>query len=296
MRKLFTFNRMKHPLIITVALSVLLSSCNSKEQPAPQQSLLEASRQELATALEDRDQLLILVKDISISMDKIKHLEKIMTITGSHAVENPSQRKQILADVAIVQKTLQQRREQLAELENRLQQSTLYSDELKSAIAALRNQIDSQYSEIMALRGQLTAAEAKIDSLNTAVDSLNTTVATVNENLDEAQAASIRLTNELNTCYYVVATKSELKAHQILETGFLRKSKLMKGDFDKDFFITGDKRNLQFINLNSDKAKICTSHPEGSYTISENDHEKTLNIIDHEKFWSLTNYLVIQVE
>lgn len=287
---------MKHPFIITVALSVLLSSCNSKEQPSQQQSLMEASRQELATALEDRDQLLILVKDISISMDKIKHLEKIMTITGSHAVENPSQRKQILADVAIVQKTLQQRREQLADLETRLQQSTLYSDELKSAIAALRKQIDSQYNEIMELRGQLTAAEATIDSLNTAVDSLNSTVATVNENLDEAQAASIRLTNELNTCYYVVATKSELKAHQIIETGFLRKSKLMKGDFDKEFFITGDKRNLQFINLNSDKAKICTSHPEDSYTISENDHEKTLNIIDHEKFWSLTNYLVIQVE
>ncbi|MDE7444034.1 MAG: hypothetical protein K2M65_07740, partial [Muribaculaceae bacterium] len=239
---------------------------------------------------------LILVKDIAVSMDKIKHMENVMTINGSRATESPSQRKQILADIATVQKTLQQRREQLAELENRLENSNLYSEELKGTIAALRKQIDSQVNEISDLRGKLAKAEATIDSLNNEVDSLNTTMASVNENLDKANAASIRLENELNTCYYVIAPKSELKKHQIIETGFLRKSKLMQGDYDKDFFIIGDKRNIKSLNLHSDKAKIYTTHPDDSYLITESETKKTLIITDSDKFWSLTNYLVIQVD
>ena len=98
----------------------------------------------------------------------------------------------------------------------------------------------------------------------------------------------------MNTCYYVIASKSQLKEHQILETGFLRKSKLLKGDFDKGFFVIGDKRNLTSLDLKSKKIKIRTSHPEDSYRIIETEKQKTLTIISPEKFWSLTNYLVIQ--
>ena len=160
----------------------------------------------------------------------------------------------------------------------------------------LYNQIDTQTREIENLRGQLTMANARIDSLNNAVDSLNTTVATINDNLDMANAASIRLEDELNTCYYIVTSKSELKKHQILETGFLRKSKLLKGDFDKGFFVIGDKRNMHTIELNSDKARVHTNHPEDSYAIRKENNKKILVILDPEKFWSLTNYLVIQTD
>lgn len=287
---------MKLFLIIAIAISMMLSSCGNKDKTQEQTSLLDASKQELATALEERDQLLGLVKEISTSMEQIKHLENIMTISGTKSLENPAQRAHILSDIATVKKTLQSRRDKLIELEGRLQKSSLYTEELKSTIEALRNQIDSQTADIEALRSLLTKANQQITDLSNEVDSLNTTVTTVNQNLSEAEAASLLLENELNTCYYVVAQKSQLKEHHIIETGFLRKSKLLKGDFDKGFFIIGDKRNLSTIDLKSNKVKIYTNHPEDSYEITGQHKNKILTITDPKKFWSLTNYLVVQID
>lgn len=292
----FLTDSMKHLIVTIITLSALFSACTGKQDPTEQISLMEASRQELATALEERDQLLCLVKEISVSMDQIRHLENIMTVSGTHAKENPSQRTRILSDISSLKRTLKQRREQLAQLETRLEESSLYTDGIKSTVKILYNQIDTQTREIENLRGQLTMANARIDSLNNAVDSLNTTVATINDNLDMANAASIRLEDELNTCYYIVTSKSELKKHQILETGFLRKSRLLKGDFDKGSFVIGDKRTMHTIELDSDKARVHTNHPEDSYAIRKENNKKILVILDPEKFWSLTNYLVIQTD
>lgn len=275
---------------------MLISSCSNKEQANGQQSLMEASKQELAAALEERDQLLAIVKEITVSMDQIKHLERIMAVAGSQSLEKPDQRAQLLSDMAAVKEALKQRRNRLVELENRLQESSLYTDDLKSTIEALRNQIDGQSLEIEGFREQLLKANEHINTLNKEVDSLNTTVENVNNSLDEAQATSARLENELNTCYYVVATKSQLKEHHIIETGFLRKSKLLKGDFDNGFFTTGDKRKMDTLDLRSNKVKIFTNHPEDSYIIEEVDKNKILTITNHEKFWSLSNYLVVQIE
>lgn len=288
---------MKYLVIISSMLTIPLSSCvDNVRQTQEQQSLLEVSRQELATALEERDQLLALVKDLATEMDRIKHLENIVTLTGTQSTENPAQRAQLISDLEILKKTLQERRGQLEKLEAGLNESSLHNDELKSGIDALRKLIDSQARDIDNLRGLLSNANEKIVHLNDEVDSLNSTVEEVNQNLDKAQAASLRLENELNTCYYVVATKTQLKQHQIIETGFLRKSKLLRGDFDKGFFVIGDKRNLNSIDLGSDKVKVYTNHPDGSYEISGQDRDKTLTILNPDEFWSLTNYLVIQVD
>ncbi len=287
---------MKKFLFITVSIMILISSCGSKEQASGPQSLMEASRQELITALEERDQLLKLVKEISISMDQIKHLEVIMTISEARSDEKPAMRAQILSDITAIQNTLSLRRKQLRELESRLRNSALYTDELKSTVDALGKQIKSQSEQIDFLRKQLTKANEKISTLNYEVDSLNSTVAEVNHNLDSAKAASIHFENELNTCYYVIASKSQLKEHHIIETGFLRKSKLMKKDFDHSFFSTGDKRNIKVIDLHSKKYKLLTNHPKDSYEISETNRQKILTILNPKKFWSLSNYLVIQTD
>ena len=109
-----------------------------------------------------------------------------------------------------------------------------------------------------------------------------------------AQEASVQLENELNTCCYVIASKSELKEHNIIESGFLRKIKLMKGDFDKGYFVISDKRTLSRLPLGSNKVMLLTTHPENSYEFIDEQREKVLLITHPEQFWGLTNYLVVQ--
>lgn len=281
------------PIIISMAVAAMLASCGGERQPE-QQSLEEISKQELATALQERDELLALVKEVSTSLQQIKQLENIMTVAAAHPVENAGQKAQILSDIASLKKKVQQRKEQLQQLEARLRDSTINNKELTETIEALRIQIDSQIEEIDGLRQQLIAANEKIDLLNGEVDSLNTTITAVSGELDVAQDASLRLANELNTCYYVIATKSDLKKHNIIESGFLRKTKLMKGGFDKGYFVISDKRVLDTLALGTPKARILTTHPEASYELIQEKGSAVIRIKDPDRFWSLTNYLVIQ--
>lgn len=280
-------------IVITLALSLIFSACSPVQQ-REQQSLEEVSKQELATVLEERDQLLALVKEVSAGLKQIKHLENMMTMAAAHPDGTPAARAQILADIASVTKKIQQRKTQLQELESKLHNSTINNKELTETIEALRLQIDSQIEVTESLRMQLMEANEQIGELNNTVDSLNSTVTAVTGERNAAMEASERFENELNTCYYVVATKSDLKDHNIIESGFLRKTKLMKGDFDKNFFVMSDKRQLDSLPLATKKAKILTNHPASSYRMTEHDGMKVIRITDPEEFWSLTNYLVVQ--
>lgn len=285
---------MKKFLALGLTALVVLSSCTDKKKLEEAQSQTEATRAELVAAVNDRDQLLELVNAISSDMEQIKSLENILTVSGG--TETPGQREQIKADIAAIQKTLQERRERLAELEKKLNESSVANAGLKKTIASLRSQIDSQAAEITTLRASLESATGRIGELDAAVDSLHTQVSNVTAERDSTQVRNEDLTNELNQCFYAIGTKSELKANKIIETGFLRKTKLMKGDFDRNFFTTADKRTLTTISLNSNKAKVLTNQPAGSYVISDNAGTKVLRITNPAAFWSLSNYLVIQID
>lgn len=288
---------MNRYLPLTFALALALSACNDKQPNAAHQSLMEASKQELVTALEERDQLLALVTDVASTLDQIKQLENVLSLTGIRAIENPSQRTKILSDIREVQKTLQLRREQIADLEERLLTSSLCTDELRTTVGALRSQIDAQTEEINEFKRLFDSLAQEIGALNHAVDSLSTGMVSTSRRLAQANAQSQQLEDELNVCYYIVASKAALKQHKILEQPFLRRTRLLAGDYDQQFFFIGDKRQLLSLPLGSDKVKLHTTHPQDSYEIIEQaDGQKALHILDTSKFWTLTNYLVVEIE
>lgn len=288
---------MKKILILCLSGALLLTACDSKqkeEQLRQQQAINEATREELQTAVEDRDQLLGLVNEISSSMEQIKQLENILTVNGGS--ETPGQRDQIRADIAAIQETLVQRRQQLEDLEKKLSRSNITNNGLQQTITSLRGQIDSQSKEITSLRASLDDAKSRIGALDAEVDSLSTTVTNVTAQRDSVDKSNVELANELNTCYYAIGTKGELKQNKIIETGFLRKTKLMEGDFDRAFFTKADKRTLTAIDLNSNKAEVLTNQPESSYSIIDANGHKVLQITNPALFWSLSNYLVIKID
>lgn len=279
-----------------ILLATLIASCTGKAPEKQEEPLLDASRRELETALSERDQLLSLVKEITTSTEEIKRIEHVVTLDGNGPRENANRHYRVLNDIAGIRNALRTRREKLDELEHRLKESALYTDELQSIIDIMRSQIDRQANDLAGLGAYLTDACRHIDSLSCEVDSLHTTVDSVNGERDRAEAASERLEAELNTCYYVVASKTELKEHKIIETPFLRKSRLLRGEYDREFFTVSDKRGLASINLYCRKAKILTNHPAGSFRIDERNGGKVLLITDPAQFWSLSNYLVVEAD
>lgn len=270
-----------------------LTGCKKNSESA-ELNVSDATRQELEEALADRDQLISLVNQINADMDSIRIIENIIAVNGGSEI--PGQQDQLHSNITAIKEGLRQRRERLNELEQRLNASNLNNTNLRQTIATLRTRIDAQDAEITQLRQNLDQARQQIGDLDMAVDSLNRTVNTVTSARDSVSAEATRIENELNTCYYAIGTRSELREYNIIETGFLRRTKLMEGDFDRNFFTTSDKRTLTSIDLNSNRARVLTNQPADSYRIIDANGHKMLQITNPALFWSLSNYLVIQID
>lgn len=274
----------------------LLCSCSGPKPDGAPDNLMEASKQELAAAVSERDKLFSLVRDVTCDLEEIRRLEGLLSATDKRGGEDSFRRSRILADIASVKATLQKRNRQISEMESRLKESSLFNEGLQSTIDILRKQVNSQLFEIEELNRQLTDARRHIGSLNITVDSLSSTVATAYSELDSAKSVSVKLENELNASYVILDSKANLKKQGIIETGFLRKTKVLKDGADKSRFRTCDKRTTEYIRIGAKKPKILTQHPEKSYSMSGKGERTFLHILDSDLFWSLSNYLVIQTD
>ena len=189
-------------------------------------------------------------------------------------------------------------KQRLEELERRLKQSTNYNATMQKSIANLKAQLDEQQKTINGLTEQLEAAHIQIKNLNQNVDSLNAVNKAVTKEKEIAQEETKQLTkevNNLNTCYYVIGSKKELKANKIIESGFLRKTKILQGDFEMSYFTKADRRTLNEIPLHNNKAQVMTNHPKDSYEIVDQGGAKVLRILNPSRFWEKSNFLVVKV-
>ncbi|MBR6746898.1 MAG: hypothetical protein IKL83_05925 [Muribaculaceae bacterium] len=279
--------------------TLTLMSCGGESKDATGETSVDQLvqvRDSLQQVIADQDSLLTLLNELGDGMQQIKLIENIVSAENLKS-ETPDNRNKIRNDMADIQRTLSERRQRLAELEARLNKSNSNNAHLRQAIASLKTQISNQEATIEELRGSLASANIYIDQLTQDVDSLNVEVANTIEERNAAELKNIELTNQLNECFYVIGSKSELKEHKIIETGFLKKTKVMPDEFQHNYFTKADIRNLNSLPLHSKKAKVLTNQPADSYEIVEDDNGmKVLNILNPEQFWSTYKYLVIQID
>lgn len=280
------------------SLVAISSACSKNEQTAKSddqdsQKIAGASKEDLEQAVSDRDELLSLVNEISNGLADIKNLENIVATDGS---ETPSQKAKIRQDIAAIQAALTDRRQRLEELEKKLTSSNVYTSKLSKTIESMKLQIENQTKEIASLTQQLSDAKAEIGSLNNQVDSLNTTVADVSGQRDVAQQEATNYNNQLNEVFIAIGNKKELKENHILEKKFLSKTKILTGDFNQKFFSTQDKRTYEGqVLYGAKKAEIKTNQPKDSYTLTKQGNNMVLKVLNKDRFWSNTSYLVIQI-
>lgn len=276
---------------------ILLAACNDAKNSNTDNGngvLVEQLYDSLLVANAEKDSLLSIINDINDGMLQIRDMEKIISTTNFNN-ETRSKKQEIMDNMLLIQQALKDRREKLASLERKLKNSSGGNSQLQETIDNLKKQLAEQEATINRLTEALQKANIRIQLLNTTVDSLNVANQAISEQIDIAEQRSEQLALELNTCYYTIGSKSELKENNIIQTGFLRKTKVLEGDYEISYFTKADKRNLTEIPLYSKKAKLLTKHPSGSYEIVDNDGVKSLLITSPEKFWEQTNFLVVQI-
>ncbi len=277
--------------------ALTLASCSGAKTNDGEKEDKSAENPELTAALATQDSLNSIISDIMSDMNQIKELESIVATPGTlDGGEITSQKVQLRNDITAIREALQQRRERLSELESKLKKNASQNASMLKTIEDLKNQISQSESQIASLTEQLAAANVKIDSLGLQVDSLNASVANEKADKEQARREAAQLTNEMNACYYALGSKKELEKHNIIKTGFLRKTKIMQGDYEMSYFTKADKRTLHSLQLNSKKAKVITNQPEDSYQIEERNGQKVLVITNATRFWNAGNFVVIQID
>lgn len=290
---------MKKLLYSAIALIAMgLAACNSdKDKNVNDEYQGPTTADSLRIALANQDSLLSLINDVAEGMNQIKQMENILNSPSDLTSESRDKRTEIRDDMMAIQKTLQERRQRLAELEKKLNASNQNNATLRKSIETLRAQIADQEGTIETLRIELANANIKVKRLTSDVDSLNAAVATGNEARDKAQQEAAQLTSELNACYYAIGTKKELKEHKLIDTGFLRRTKINTSDFEQSYFTRADKRTLTVIDLHAKKAKVLTNQPKDSYEITQAANgSKMLQITNPTQFWTSSNFLIIQID
>ncbi len=289
---------MKKLLILPVLLATVISCSGPTKKELKQENdslLVESAEKDKAM-----NELLTSLVEIDDNLQAIKEKEHLISVNMATPEGNSqSTKERINNDIQDIYDLMLANKQKIADLEYKIKKSGGENKNLSNLVSNLNRQLKDKSTEIIELREQLSSKNIEIASLNFTVegmgqvlDSIRSVNANTNAILDSA-------TIELNTAYYAFGTKKELREHNVISNEGLPlfgKTKVLSKDFNEDYFTKIDIRVVDSIPLFRPKFKVLTNHPEGSYEIITGEEDtKSIKIIDAKEFWSISNFLVVQV-
>lgn len=274
---------MKKIILSIVAVAALLSSCQDgpkREQLISQNDSLQAV---IASRDADLEEMLYTINRVEEGFRAINEAQGRINLDAVGSEK--SRTESIENDFAYINETLQRNKQEIENLRAQLSKNQGAYKQLKSMLDNLQAQFDKKSAELEAMQAELSKRDIRIEQLDRTVEQL----AQSNERSEQ----TIEIQDaELNTVWYAVGTKRELKDENILKSGDV----LRATNANLGYFTKADLRELRTINTYARRAKLLTTHPEGSYTLERDANKQyVLTITDAVAFWSVSKYLVIQV-
>ena len=283
---------MKKEWLFMLIVGLIVSCTNVKESKEYKE--LEAQRDSLlmqsAGTQQEATEMMAVISDVEANFAKIREAENYISTQSAQTGEMSQDTKdRVNENFKMISEILQRNKQQLDDLNKKLSGSNKEISTLKNTIGRLNNEMKESAVRLAELQNQLSLKDEQIAQLSQDVTSLAFEA--------EQQSATIREQDRtLHTAYYVFGTGNELKDQKILSGGFLQQTRVMKDTFNKDYFLQIDIRDVTEIPLYSPKGKLWSTHPEGTYEfIKGSDGNLVFHITDTQRFWSLTKYLIIEV-
>lgn len=279
--------------IVLLATSIFMFSCGETGKEKAQRKIIDSLEIQNAQGRLDYADLQEYLSIIAEGLDSISIEEKELLVNNTPGENMGFNRQRIKQNLDHVREILARHRDRIEELEKKLNSANGDTKNLRTIISALREQIDSKDRELVKLKADLDDNRKSIALLTSHVQQINKDKEDLAQTIQSQQETIDRQTEMINKGYIKIATKQELKESGLLSGGFLKKSRIDYSKIDLSCFKEVDKRTCRIITL-PQKSKIISSVPQGSYVLKNSTNGNTLEIVDTEKFWSVSNFLIIQ--
>jgi chromosome segregation ATPase len=289
---------MKQILAIFACILCITSCDRSSGGEAKQlQAQNDSLRLQLVKNEAELDEMLAILNSVESDIETIRKAENYLNVEKDAELSS-SKRDQIKKNMDLVVETIRKNKEQLSDLQEKLNKSNVRSLALQKTIDRITNDLSEKSELIVMLQQDLGKKDEQIREMSQQVEALNTDVQILEEVNTSQNDLINRQDNTINTVYYCFGTKKELLEQKILTgSGLFSKPKALQDGFNREYFIATDKRKLSEIPLFARKAIIRSNHPAKSFEfIGDREKNLTLWIKNPDTFWELSKYLVIEVD
>jgi predicted nucleic acid-binding Zn-ribbon protein len=294
-------NNMLMKKMLSIALAALLFvGCAGGDEPNPEMEKLKAEKEAVVKEAASKDStinsFMESLNEIEDNLREVKQRQgNISESSKGNAELQGNAKDRINEDINYINELMEENKNKIGSLQSKLKKSNLKIAEFEKMIQRMTEQLAEKDKEIGTLKEQLAAMNIQITEMSTSIDNLR------NESTGKTQVIE-QQTQKMNTAYYCVGTYKELRDNRVVnkEGGFLGlgKKKILKSDFNQDYFTQIDVSKVMTIPINAKNAKVITTHPTSSYKIEMDGKKKakSLTITNPDQFWKSSKYLVITVE
>ncbi|MDJ1496479.1 hypothetical protein QNI19_26320 [Cytophagaceae bacterium DM2B3-1] len=289
---------MKNVFLLVVTVFAAFACTTVKDSEDYRQ--LAARTASLEEQIRDREKE---VEEVTASIGKIdsnlmkisEHVEIMDGVKLREMVKKPGEIDLMITEIGDYVK---QNNEMIATLEKKVNESKTINSGLKTMIAMKNTQVEEKEKQIQELLSTIEKMQSEFHGQLAQRDS---TIARVRNEINQTQVQlehtqeDVRIKEEeLNTGFVTFGSKQELAQKGVIQSGG---KVILSNQLEADDFTPVDIKSTNEVKIGVTKRqKLVTSHPTDSYYFIKTDGSTYLKIVEQEKFWSVSKYLVVLTE
>lgn len=228
------------------------------------------------------NEMISFFNEVQNNLAKISVKEDEIRVRSSSPEISDEDQKWILQEIQNINFLRKQNAQTVGVLKKKLSAKDLKITELTNMTDRLVKQIKSKDEQITALQTQLA--------------DVNMEYSTLFDDYQEQVELAFDVMKEMNTVYFAYGTMKELTDNNVVvrQGGFIgigRETKVAE-DLNQKYFKKLDKTKVKQLTVVGKNPELITDHPISSYKW---DGDKLI-ILDADKFWRVSNYLVVEVK
>jgi len=235
-------------------------------------------------------------------LDNIDAALKKADPTGNLKVKDPEKvkaiDKEIFEKINLLRDKLEKDNIEIEKLKRDLAKAKESAAYRKDLVTKISGRMENYEKENALLKQQISRETQDISNLTAELEAQGIKISQLKATLAELNSDIVELKYELSLGFFLIGTKKELKRSSIIAKKGVGGAITLNDQMDKSKFLELDKSTDRSISLTGfKKVQLVPERPENSYKlISKDNLIVKIKITNSDRFWDVSNYLVIVVK